>query len=474
VGCSGYESIGMLTRRTLIRGARILTMDPALGDFETGDVLIEGGRIGAVGPSIRVEDADIIDAAGMIAIPGFVDTHRHVWQTQLRTVATDWTLFNYFTQMRSIYSSFYEPGDAYLGNLAGALEALDAGITTIIDHSHIMNSPEHADEAIRGLRDAGIRGIFCYGLFANPSQHPFRMDFDPGWRFDDARRVRRDILSSDDTLLAMGLAPNEVEATPFDASCAEIRFAREIGAHRISCHVAMGNYDRGGRFVERLHGAGLLADDLLFVHGSALTDDEIGHVADAGAGISSTPETELQMGMGHPVAERARARGAAASLGIDIVSNYSGDMFSQMRLQLQAQRAWEHARDGAPPRVLKLKARDVLALATAGGARVAGLDSKVGSLAPGKRADVVLVRTDAIHMVPAIDPVGAVVLNANVGDVDTVLVAGRIVKRAGRLTQIDWPRLAEKLRESSRRIVAGFHSVPLGEIEAFFAPLMVE
>lgn len=465
--------MAMPKRRTLIRGARILTMDPALGDFEAGDILIEGERIGAVGPRIDAADADVIDAAGMIAIPGFVDTHRHVWQTQLRTVAADWTLFNYFTQMRSIYSSFYQPGDVYLGNLAGALEALDAGITTIIDHSHIMNSPEHADEAIRGLRDAGVRGIFCYGLFANPTQHPFHMDFDPGWRFDDARRIRCEKLPSDDGLLAMGLAPSEVEATPFDASCAEIRFGREIGARRISCHVAMGNYDRGGRFVGRLRDAGLLADDLLFVHGASLTDDEIDSIADAGAGISSTPETELQMGMGHPVAERARSRGASTSLGIDIVSNYSGDMFAQMRLQLQTQRAWRHARDGAAPRILEVKARDVLALATRGGARVAGLESRIGSLTPGKQADVVLVRTDAIHMVPAIDPAGAVVLNANASDVDTVFVAGRTVKRAGRLTEIDWPPLADKLRESSRRIVAGFHSVPLEEIETFFAPLML-
>ena len=213
----------MPTRRTLIRSAHILTMDPALGDFEAGDILIDGEQIGAVGRSLAVENADIIDATGMIAIPGFVDTHRHVWQTQLRTVATDWTLFRYFTQMRSIYSSFYAPGDAYLGNLAGACEALNAGITTVIDHSHIMNSPEHADEAVRGLRDAGIRGIFCYGLFPNPAQHPFRMALDPAWRFDDARRLRRETLSSDDALLTMGLAPSEVEATPFDTSCAEIR-----------------------------------------------------------------------------------------------------------------------------------------------------------------------------------------------------------------------------------------------------------
>lgn len=460
----------------LIRGGRVLTMVPGATEI-VADVLVRGARIVQIEPVIDCPDAEVIDASGMIVLPGFVDTHRHVWQTQLRTVATDWSLFNYFTQMRLIYSAFYAPGDVFLGNHVGALEALDAGITTVVDHCHILHTPEHTDEAIRGLEESGIRGVFCYGLFDSPSyrEDSRRASLPAGWRLEDARRVRRERLSSAEGCILFGLAPFEIDAQPYERNVDEIRFAREIGAHRISCHVAMGAYDVGQRFVERLGRDGLLDEDLLFVHGAALTDDELRRIADAGAAVSATPETEMQMGMGFPVAIRARDAGVRSSLGIDIVSNYAGDMFSQMRLCLQASRALENQcygeRDRAP-RHIRIAARDVLELATRGGAAAAGLLDRVGTLEPGKDADIVLLRTDAIHMTPAIDAVGAVVLNANAGDVDTVLVGGRFVKRAGKLIGVDWPALRERVLESSHRIVEGFASVPLGPIEDLAARLM--
>ena len=153
------------------------------------DILIEGERIAAVASAIEVPDAERIDAAGMIVLPGFVDTHRHTWQTQLRAVAADWSLFDYVGQMRNTYAAFYTPEDAWLGNHAGALEAIDAGVTTLVDHCHILNSPQHADEALRGLQESGIRAVFCYGLFANPTHHPFRRTLDPGWRIADTSRL---------------------------------------------------------------------------------------------------------------------------------------------------------------------------------------------------------------------------------------------------------------------------------------------
>jgi cytosine/adenosine deaminase-related metal-dependent hydrolase len=219
--------------------------------------------------------------------------------------------------------------------------------------------------------------------------------------------------------------------------------------------------------------AGLLGEDLLLVHGAALTDRELALARDAGAGISSTPETELQMGMGFPVAWRALAAGARASLGIDIVSNYAGDMFAQMRLALQTGRALANealAARGRAPRDVRPKAREALRLATLGGAEAVGLERRIGSLAVGKDADLVLVRTDGINLAPATDPVGAIVLNATTGDVDTVLVGGRVVKRGGRLVGVDWPALRERLERSRDRIVAGFRSVDLAEVEATVAP----
>jgi cytosine/adenosine deaminase-related metal-dependent hydrolase len=463
-------------KRTLIRGGRVLTM--RAGDGERSlDLLIEGERIAAVAPRIECEDAEVVDARDRIVLPGFVDTHRHVWQTQLRTVATDWSLFHYFTQMRLVYSAFYTPDDVWLGNHVGALEALDAGITSIVDHCHILHSPEHSDAAVAGLVDSGIRAVFCYGLFESPSytKDARRSSLPVGWRREDARRVRRDLLPSDDGRVLFGFAPAEIDANPYETNVAEIRMARELGARRVSCHVAMGAYDAGSRFVEKLGRDGRLGEDLLFVHGAALTDDELARLGDSGAAISATPETEMQMGMGFPVAFRARDAGVRSSLGIDIVSNYSGDMFSQMRLCLQAARALdarEYERRERAPRNLRYTARDVLDLATRGGAEAAGLGAVCGTLEEGKQADVVLLRTDAIHMTPAIDAAGAVVLNANSSDVEQVWVAGRQVKKDGRLAGVDWPSLAMRVRESSRRIVEGFRSVPLANIEELALKLM--
>lgn len=461
-------------QRTLIHGGRLLTM--TAGDHAAaGDILVEGDRIVAVAPKLDAPDAVRIDATGGIVHPGFVDTHRHVWQTQLRTVATDWSLYDYVSLMRCIYSFFYDAEDAYLGNFVGALEALNAGVTTVVDHCHIINSPDHAHEAVRGLIDSGIRAQFCYGFWPNPTAvEPFTVVPAEPWRFETAAALRRGLLASDDAPVRFGVAPSELEGMPFELSCAEIKAARELGASRISMHVAMGAYDAGAHMVQKLHDAGLLGPDMLFVHGAALTRHELELIAAAGAGLSSTPETELQMGMGIPVTARALDAGVAASIGVDIVSNYSGDMFTQVRLLLQTLRAQAnlaYEREGKAPRVILPRAAELLRLATAGGARAAGLGDSVGKLEPGRKADIVVTRTDAIHMTPATDAVGALVLGANAGDVDTVIVNGRIVKRDGRLVGVDWPALSQRLHASAERILERAAKVDSAPIRGFVAGL---
>ena len=450
---------------TLIRGGTLLTLDAEHGTLRDADLLIDGTRIAQIGRGLQAPDAQVVDATNCIVHPGFVDTHRHIWQTNVRSVATDWSLFNYFVQMRSIYSGFYGPEDAWLGNHVGALEALNAGITTIVDHCHILNSPEHSDAVVDALQQTGIRGVFCYGLFENPLNWPGAYASPEGWRTSDARRIREHAFASDDDPLVFGFAPTEVVATSFDVTCAEIALARELGAHRISCHVSMGKYDLGLEIVRQLGDAGLLGEDLLFVHGATLTDQELKYMADSGAAISVTPETELQMAMGHPVAVRADAAGVRTSLGIDIVSNYAGDMQGQMRVLLQAHRGIENEQLTGPPRAIRLQAAQVLDYATMGGARALGWESKIGSLTAGKQADLVLTRTDAINTAPSIDPVGTLVLNANPSNVDSVFVAGRAVKRNGQLVGVDWPSLEARLRASSERIVEGFRATDVAAVE---------
>jgi cytosine/adenosine deaminase-related metal-dependent hydrolase len=231
----------------------------------------------------------------------------------------------------------------------------------------------------------------------------------------------------------------------------------------------MGALSRGRRFVARLRDAGLLDERLLFVHGSSVAEDELGMVADAGAAFSSTPDTELQMGMGFPVAWRARAAGAKASLGIDIVSNVGGDMFGQMRHALQAERAYRNlaleARGLAPNR-LDVSAREVLSLATIEGARAARMDDLVGSLTPGKRADIVVLSCDRIGMNPVNDVTASVVFYAGVADVETVLVDGNVVKRGGGLVGVDAAKLRTDMERSRDGILGRARTIDRTDLRA--------
>jgi len=457
--------------RILIKGACVLTMDANLGDFAQADVLVEGGKIVQVGLGLKVEDAKVINARGKILMPGFVDCHRHMWQTQLRGITADWSLFDYSVGIRSVYSSFYESEDAYLGCYAGFLEALNAGTTTIVDHCHIMNSPEHSDAAVKAFKDAGMRGIFCYGLFNNPKPDDTvvtdALIEPPQEMLKDVRRVKKEHFSAVDDLVTMGLGMIETEWFPMEYTRWQVNLAREIGAHKISSHVGMAALSQRTWYIDRLHRAGLLGPDFLFIHGSGLSDSDLKLIADAGASVISTPDTDLQMGMGYPVLPRLMDAKVKGGLGIDIASNNSADMFTQIRLCLQVQRSLENYKleeSGIAPKVINRKVRDFLEIATIGGARALSLDSKIGSITPGKDADLILIRTDTVNMVPVIDPVASVAFYANVGDVDTVMVQGKILKQNGQLVGADWPETARKLKESSDRIVGN------GRAKGFEAP----
>jgi cytosine/adenosine deaminase-related metal-dependent hydrolase len=304
-----------------------------------------------------------------------------------------------------------------------------------------------------------MRGVLCYGLFNNPRpEEPIGVSVfeTPQWMLEDARRVRKEYFFLDDGLVSMGLALTETEWFPSKLARREIEFAREIGSKRISIHAGMAALSRNTQYIDRLNRMGLMGPDLLFVHGSSLSARDLKCIAEAGAAVVSTPETELQMGMGFPVLARVMASGGRPSLGVDIVSNNSGDMFTQIRLNLQVQRAIENDyldRKGMMPKNIRLKARDFLEVATIGGARAIGLDSVTGSLSPGKQADLIMIRADSVNMMPVNDPAAAVVMCANAGDVDTVMVGGKILKRDGVLTGVDWPAISQRLAASRDRIV---------------------
>lgn len=439
--------------KMLIRGGYVLSMDAAVGDLPRGDVLIEDGTITAVAGEIEA-DAEVVDATGFIVIPGFIDSHRHTWEAAIRGCAPNATLDDYFVAILDTFAPVYRPEDVYSSNLAGALECVNAGITTLVDWSHINNTPDHPDAAVQGLRDAGIRAQYAYGS-ANTSLADYWYNSSIAVPADDVRRIRSTYFSSEDSLLTMALATRGPGFCTDDVVRAEWGLARELGIP-ITVHVAMGRLAGKWNMVKQLDGLGLLGDDTTYIHCCHFSDEEWGLVRDSGGMISVATQVELQMGHGWPPLMKAREYGLPPSLSIDVVTTVPGDMFTMMRAGFASERArvneatWANE-DPLPPSMLT--ARDVLEMATINGARVAGLDGKVGSLTPGKKADILLLDGGAINMTPFHDATTAVTLCADVSNVDTVIINGEIRKRGGRMLA-DLGR-ARSLVEASRDALIG-------------------
>jgi 5-methylthioadenosine/S-adenosylhomocysteine deaminase len=420
--------------RKLLRGGFVLTVDETLGDLADADVLIEDDRIVEIGSDLGVEDAEVIDVRGRIVMPGFVDTHRHTWETAIRGCAPNATLDDYFVEVLDTFAPIYRPEDVYASNLAGSLECLNAGITTLVDWSHINNTPDHPDAAIAGLREAGIRSQYAYGS-ANLSLADYWFGSTIVIPADDVRRVRDTYFSSDDGLLTMGLATRGPGFCVDDVVTAEWNLARELGIP-LTVHVGMGRV--AGRFsmVKDLDRLGLLGPDITYVHACYLDDEEWAMVRDSGGTISVAAQVELQMGHGCPPTGKSYKLGLRPSLSIDVVTTVPGDMFTQMRAAFANERFLVNGEcwtaDVDIPQDM-LTARQVLEMATIQGAEVAGLADRTGSLTPGKQADIIVIDATAPGMAPLIDPVAAVTLAADVSNVESVLVAGEFKKRDGKL-----------------------------------------
>ena len=428
--------------RLLIRGGIVLTMDPVLGDLSPGDVLIERDRIVEVAPRVDAADAEVIEAAGTIVMPGFVDSHRHIWEGLLRNIGTDVPL-----EGRSSYISFvlhklapaFRPEDAYIGDLISALGAIDTGVTTLLDWSHIQGSPAHTDAVIQALKDSGLRAVFAYGF---PWWGKWE-ERQPSWFV----RAATQHFSTKDQLLTLALAAPGPEFTDFEVSRDHWKLAREADA-RITTHVGVGSYGQDAK-VQEMGEASLLGPDTTYIHCTTLNDTEIQMIVDTGGTVSLASPVEMMMGHGMPPIQKFLDRGLSPSLSVDVETNVPADMFNQMRSVLALQRALATAA-GNPP----MSTRDVLASATIEGARANGLDHKVGSLTPGKEADVILLRTDRMNVTPLNDPVTAVVAGMDTGNVDTVIVAGRVMKRRGELLHVDWAAVRRMAAESRDFVIA--------------------
>lgn len=394
----------------LIRNATVLSMDPEIGDLARGDVLVDGDRISAVGTDLgTVESDEVLDATGCIVIPGFVDTHRHMWEGVLRGRAAHDTLRGYFEHVLLELAPALSPADLAVGEGLSARAALDAGITTVQDTSDINDAPERTDAIVAALQESGLRVVFAYGL-ARTHVLAYGSTFPP-----DVRRVRNSLLPDDDALVTMAL---ETQNGDDDAEQANAALARELGL-RTAHHV------RDEIRPSRLSDLGALLPGTTFVHGNGLSADELTVVAGVGGALSIAPVVERALGLGTPMISEALAvPGLAIALSTDVEATGPTDMFAQMR------EVYLTARSATPPP--ELMPRDVLRFATLGGAQAVGLGHRIGSLTPGKQADLVVLRADRPDVAPFVDPYDTIVLQMDRSHVDTVLVAGVAHKRGGR------------------------------------------
>jgi cytosine/adenosine deaminase-related metal-dependent hydrolase len=449
---------------TLIRNAFLITMDDEIGDLEDADILIRNGKIVDIGHRLKASAEEVVDASGQIAIPGFIDGHRHLWQTPMRGTGTGWGFNEYIKQMLYRRAVCYEPYDMRIAALAGGLEAINAGVTSVVDHCHNIRSPAHGEAAIEGFLASGVGGIFgyCYGrtpLYgpgASTSSDQVRKMLveAPQWRFDHAKKVKQKYFQKPDSPVSLGIATSFFEtfaqARPEEA-VEEMDRARTLGVDLIMQHVrARGKF----RVVEFMNDKGLLGPDLMLSHADWVTEDEFQMMADNDSNIVVTPETEIKGG-NSPAHGRAISAGLSVGLGMDTVIMVGGDMFGPMRWMMQFQRfeRFSPTASCVKQKPADINDRDTLFAATLGGARAVGLDSTVGSLTPGKRADVVLISTDSITMQPVNDPLASVVHFACTNDIDSVWVAGKPVKRNGQLTYKDTRAVMRKLVQSRNQIL---------------------
>src|SRR5215468_769667 len=421
--------------RTLIKGGVVLSFDRGVGDFDNADVLIEGNRIVAVRPDISAQ-ATVVDAADMIVLPGFIDTHHHCYQSALRNVLANGLLSDYFRDISGAATNYYRPEDAYIGNLIGALRALDAGITTITDLSQVSNSPEHSDALIKGLKDSGIRAVYAYSRGSGAAAKY------PG----DVERIQKQHFASSDQLvtLAFGTAVNKEQWL----------LARRHGL-RIFTHVVGGNPGVGPDEVMKLGDEGLMGPDNVYIRFTNATDAQMRRIKDTGGSLSIACPIEMAMRHGTPPIQQALDAGIRPSLSSDVETTMAADMFSQMRSVFILQRALINERSIKGEKDLPplLTARDLVELATLQGARADGLERKVGSLTPGKEADIVMLRTDMPNTLPFNSAYGAIVTAMDTSNVDTVMIAGKVLKRAGKLVGVDLADIGRKAAASRDYLV---------------------
>ncbi len=438
--------------RTLIRGATVVTMD-AQGVLPRADILVTDDVITQIAPGLVVDGAQVVDATGCIVIPGLINAHMHTWQTALRGVAANWTLPEYFRKMHAGLATAFAPEDLHIATRVGALNQLNCGTTTLADWCHNNRTPEHNDAAVAGLLASGIRAAFFHGT-PKPDPKPGETPF---WEVPHPRAEVERLLKKHQghPLLSVHAAVLGPHYSTLDVALHDFRMARELNVIA-SLHQGGGPARTPGGW-QVLEDEGLLGEHVNIVHGHALDDQQLARFCALGMSFSAAAESEMSQGHGHPLTGRLRKLGKAPSLGVDLESVMSGDMLTQARIALGIQRSLDNVAHreaaGSIPATSTIPAIEALSWVTVEGARMLRQLDRIGTLKAGKQADLVLVRADTLNMQPVHDPVAAVVFQASLANVDSVMVAGRWKKRDGRLLDVDLPPLLAELNASGRKIV---------------------
>lgn len=471
---------------TIVKNACILSMDSSTGDLARGDILVDGECIVEVAPSIDVKSDHVIDGTGAIVLPGLINAHVHTWETAMRGIGCDWAGSDYFNFFHAKLAPLYTPEDTFIGTLVGSLAQMDAGVTTILDWCHNNSTPAHTDAAVDALLQSGIRAVFGHGTVKphpKPGQPHFSQVPHP---IPEISRLRKGRLSGDSGLVTLAMAILGPDYSTLEVCRQDFRAAREFGLLS-TAHV----WGRANRLVtggyRTIAAEGLLGPDHNAVHANYIEDDELKVMIDSGASVTSTTTGEMNNHVRPSLSGRVRRLGGKPSIGTDSEVATKGDMFEAMRSALRMQRLFanmetvqqmELAQDSEAARFARdnlktigtggsfiknvsFRAREVLEWATINNARALRLDSRVGSISPGKQADLIMVRRDGMHIASAQDPVQAIVSYAQNSDVDTVMIAGRIVKSGGKLDFKGLQTRIDELRTSAERLLstAGIASV---------------
>ncbi len=421
--------------RYLIKNGVVLSMDPKVGDFDRADVLVEGGKIIAVRPNISAT-ATIIDSRNAIVMPGFTDSHHHFYQSPLRNVLGNGLLDDYFRDIVEKATPLFRAEDAYDGVLSGALRSISSGVTHVTDLSQVSNTPGHSDAMIKAFRDSGIRAVYAYSRgYGAGAKYP-----------EDAERMLKQHFGANDGLVRLALSTA--------ISKDQWLLARKLGL-RIYTHVVGNLAAVAPAGVIKLGDEGLMGPDNVYIHFTNATDAHMKRVKDTGGHLSLAVPIEMTMRHGTPPLQQALDQGIIPSLSSDVETTMTSDMFSIMRSAFTLQRMLINERaikneKNLPP---LLSAKDVVAMATIQGARCNGVESLTGSLTPGKAADIILLRTDRTNVMPLNNAYGAIVTGMDTSNVDTVMVAGKILMSRGKLTGVDLAALQKRITASRDFII---------------------